>query len=129
MATNHEIIAAHYAASDAGDLAGMLAPLTPTTRWTESEGFVCGGTYIGPDAVREHVFERIAREFDDYVFTLESLLDAGEAQIGVGTYTGIAKATGKPFRARVTHVWHLEDGRVRDFEQFVDSVPVAASMR
>jgi len=128
MPTEHEIIAAHYAASDAGDIDGMLAPLTPTTRWTEAAGFVCGGTYLGPAAVREHVFERIAREFDDYAFRLESLLDAGEAQVGVGTYTGVCRATGKGFRARVTHVWHLADGRVTSFEQFVDSAEVAAAM-
>ncbi|QAY63712.1 nuclear transport factor 2 family protein [Xylanimonas allomyrinae] len=127
MPTHHEIIAAHYAASAVGDLEGMLAPLTESTLWTEAAGLPSAGTYQGPDEVRTHVFEAIAREFDRYAFTLESLLDAGDAQVAVGTYTGTHRKTGKSFTARVAHVWRLEDGKAVTFEQIVDSVPVRDS--
>lgn len=128
MTTNHEIVAAHYAASDAGDLDGMLAPLSESTRWTEAAGFPRAGTYTGPDEVRKNVFEAIGRDFDGFRFTLDELLDAGPVQVGIGAYTGTHRATGKSFTARVAHVWHLMDGEVTTFEQIVDSVPVRTAM-
>lgn len=39
MKSNLQIIAAHYAASARGDLAGMLADLSPQAAWTEMAGF------------------------------------------------------------------------------------------
>jgi ketosteroid isomerase-like protein len=126
--TAYELIRAHYDASARGDLEGMLAPLGPQSTWTEAEGFPCAGTYVGPDAVKENVFVRIGREWDGYGFALEDLIDGGDRVVGTGTYTGIYKATGKPMRARVAHVWTVAGGVVATFEQFVDTVPVARAM-
>lgn len=128
MTTNHDIVAAHYAASEVGDLDGMLAPLSDSTRWTEAAGFPCAGTYTGPDEVRKNVFEAIGRDFEGYRFTLERLLDSGPFQVGIGTYTGVHRVTGRAFTARVAHVWHLADGSVTSFEQIVDSAPVRDAM-
>lgn len=126
--SNLDIIAAHYAASDRGDLAGMLAPLGPGTTWTEAAGFPYAGTYTGPEEVREKVFGAIAKDWDGYTFTLGDLFDAGDAVIGIGTYEGKHRETGRSFTARVAHVWKFADGKVTSFEQIVDSVPVAEAM-
>lgn len=128
MTRAHDIITAHYRASDRGDIAGMLAPLSPATRWTEAAGFPCAGTYIGPDAVRTNVFEVLARDFEGYRFDLEELVDADDVQIGIGTYSGTFRATGRAFTARVAHIWRLRDDTVTEFEQIVDSAQVRAAM-
>jgi ketosteroid isomerase-like protein len=128
-ASNVDVIRAHYAASDRGDLPGMLAPLSAKTTWTEAAGFPYAGTYTGPDEVREHVFEAIGRDWDGYRFTLGDLLDAGDAVIGVGTYTGTHRRTGRSFTARVAHLWRFDGGEVVSFEQIVDSAPVVAALR
>lgn len=127
--TNHEIIAAHYAASDRGDLDAMLAPLAPDCAWTEMAGFPCAGTYVGADAVRENVFFALAKEWDGYTMTLERLHDAGDVIVAVGTYSGTYRATGKRMQARVTHVWRLAGGKVVSFEQFTDTALVRDAMR
>lgn len=124
-----DVIRAHYAASDAGDLAGMLAPLGPKTTWTEAAGFPYAGTYTGPDEVRAHVFEAIGRDWDGYTFTLDDLLDAGDTVVGVGTYTGTHRRTGRSFTARVAHLWRFDGGDLTSFEQIVDSAPVVAAAR
>ncbi|MCX6501494.1 MAG: nuclear transport factor 2 family protein [Microbacterium sp.] len=124
MTTNADIIRAHYAASDAGDLEGMLAPLAPDVQWREADGFPAAGLYIGPEAVKQNVFLRLAGEYDDYRLTVDEVLDAGDAVVGVGTYTGTFTATGKAFRARVAHLWRLQDGVVTHFEQITDTLPV-----
>ncbi|GAA1972548.1 nuclear transport factor 2 family protein [Microbacterium pumilum] len=119
--SNADIIRAHYAASDRGDLAGMLAPLADDVRWTEAEGFPYAGTYIGPHAVAENVFARIQRDFEGFMLTVDELIDGGDAVVGLGTYSGTYRATDRPFSARVAHIWHLADGKVTTFEQVTDT--------
>ncbi|TCO59884.1 nuclear transport factor 2 family protein [Actinocrispum wychmicini] len=126
--SNVDVIAAHYAASDRGDLAGMLAPLGPDTTWTEANGFPYAGTYVGPEAVQENVFAAIGRDWKGYTFTLAELLDAGDTVVGLGTYTGEHRETGRSFTARVAHVWKFSNGSLTSFEQIVDSVPVVEAM-
>ena len=124
MPSNEEIIRAHYAASDRGDLEGMLAPLAPDARWTEMAGFPYAGTYVGPDEVRRGVLERIAADWDGYTAAITELVDGGDTIVGLGTYSGTHKASGRSFEARVAHVWRLRDGRVVAFEQFTDTARV-----
>ncbi|RZU66230.1 hypothetical protein EV379_2582 [Microterricola gilva] len=126
---NADIIRKHYAASDRGDLAGMLAPFHPEVRWTEAAGFPYAGTYIGPDAVAAGVFQRIQQEWDDYTVAIDEVLDAGDAVIGVGTYSGSYKQSGVFFAARVAHIWRLEGGQVVAFEQFTDTELVNRAIR
>lgn len=129
MKTNLQIVADHYAASARQDIAGMMAEVSPDVAWTEMAGFPCAGTWIGPDQVITKVFEVLAREWEDYRFSLEKLIDGGEHIVGVGTYTGTYKKSGKAMQVRVTHVWQLAGGRVVAFEQFTDTLLVAQAMQ
>ncbi|WP_137933322.1 nuclear transport factor 2 family protein [Mesorhizobium comanense] len=127
MNRNYEAIKAHYAGSDAKDLSAMMAPVTDRTAWTEMAGFPYAGTYVGPDAIIEGVFKRIGEEWDGYALKLEKLVDGGTTIVGIGTYSGIYRKTGKAMSARVVHVWEMEDGKALSFEQFTDTRLVAAA--
>ncbi|AKV85001.1 ketosteroid isomerase [Microbacterium sp. CGR1] len=127
--SNADIIAAHYAASDRGDLDGMLAPLAHDVSWTEAAGFPYAGTYIGPDAVAAGVFQRIQDEWDDYTVAIDEVIDGGDVVVGIGTYSGTYRATGRFFAARVARVWRLADHRVVAFEQFTDTELVNRALR
>ncbi len=129
MRTAYQIVKAHYDANARRDIEGMLADIAPDCRWTEMDGFPCAGTYVGPQAVLENVFAALGQQFDGYAFTLERLLDAGDDVVGLGDYTGTHKETGKAFRARVAHVWGVQDGKIRRFEQFTDTLRVVEAMR
>ncbi|MFI6166240.1 nuclear transport factor 2 family protein [Nocardia sp. NPDC051052] len=125
-----EVITAHYAASDRGDLPGMLAPLAADVAWTEMAGFPYAGTYIGPDAVRDNVFARIAAEWDGYTAAVDEIAGSGAGiVIGIGSYSGTFRATGHWMTARFVHVWRLSNGTVVRFEQFTDTAAVQAAMR
>jgi uncharacterized protein len=128
MSKNYEVIKAHYAGSDAKDLEAMMAPVTKHTAWIEMAGFPYAGTYVGRDAIIDGVFKRIGAEWNGYEFRLERLVDGGATIIGVGTYSGVYKKTGKKMSARVVHVWDLEDGKVKRFEQFTDTRLVAEAL-
>lgn len=128
MSANYEVVKAHYAGSDAKDLAAMMAPITERTVWIEMAGFPYAGTYVGKDAIIEGVFKRIGAEWDGYDFRLERLVDGHSSIIGIGTYSGTYRKTGKKMSARVVHVWDLEDGKVKRFEQFTDTKLVAQAL-
>jgi len=129
MGTNYDIVRDHYAASGRQDFAGMFANVSDTVEWTEMAGFPCAGTWIGPQAVIDNVFKVLGSTWDNYRFDLEQLVDAGDVVVGIGTYSGSYRATGKPMQARVAHVWRIASGKVVKFEQFTDTLLVADAMR
>lgn len=119
--SNAEIIRAHYAAGDRGDLDGMLAPFADDVSWTEAAGLPYGGTFVGPGAVAAKVFQPLQEEWDDFTVAIEELVDGGDVVVALGTYSGTYRATGRFFAARVAHVWRLSEGRVIAFEEFADT--------
>nr|WP_299507484.1 nuclear transport factor 2 family protein [uncultured Rhizobium sp.] len=128
MKSTYELVKTHYEANDRRDIAGMIADIADDCRWTEMDGFPCAGTYIGGQAIVDNVFKALGGMFDSYAFELERLLDAGDSAVGIGTYTGTHKGTGKSFTARVVHVWGGSGGKIRTFEQFTDTLRVTESM-
>lgn len=125
--SNVEIVAAHYAASARADLPGMIAAFAPDVRWTEAEGSLYEGTYLGPDAIVSNVFQPIGSDWDRFSVELDRLIDAGDQVVALGHYTGTHRRTGRSFRARMAHVWRLDDARVVAFEQIVDNAPINAA--
>jgi ketosteroid isomerase-like protein len=128
MRSTYELVRDHYAANDRRDMPGMLADIAADCRWTEMDGFPCAGTHVGPEEIVEHVFKPLGEQFDNYTFTLERLLDAGEEAVAIGNYTAVHKQTGKSMNVRVVHVWGAAGGKIRRFEQFTDTLRVAETM-
>ena len=129
MRTPYQIVADHYAASDRHDLAAMFADVANDVQWTEMAGFPCAGTHVGPAQVVEKVFQVLGAEWEGYRFVLERLVDGGDTVVGIGDYHARHRTPGKPMQARVTHVWQVQDGKVRRFEQFTDTLLVARAMQ
>lgn len=127
--THADQIREHYAASERGDVDAMVADFAPDIVWTEAAGFPYAGTYIGRQAVIENVFARINDDWDDWAVAIDEVVDAGDTVIGIGTYSGTHKRTGRFFAARVAHVWRLQDGRAVKFEQFTDTELVNRAIR
>ena len=128
MKSPREIIEAHYAAGDRGDLAGMMADFDPKIVWTEAAGFPVAGTYVGVDAVRDNVFIALAQDWDGWGVTIDELVVEGETVVGLGTYTGTNKTTGKRLSTRMAHIWRVREGRAIAFEQITDTALVIAAM-
>jgi len=113
-----------YAAMGSGDLPAALELIDGEVEWVESEGFVYSGTYHGRDAVVEGVLARIGGEWDGFKAVADYVVGDGERAIGVGTYSGTYKETGKAFSARFAHSITARDGKIVHFEQIVDSAQV-----
>ncbi|WP_242886715.1 nuclear transport factor 2 family protein [Actinomadura litoris] len=129
MSEASDIIKAHYAASDRGDLDGMVEAFADDVEWTEMAGFPYAGTYVGVPAIREGVFGRLGAEWKDFTATAEEIIDGDEGRVvALGHYAGTFAATGKSMRVRFVHVWRVRGGKVVRFEQFTDTLLVRASM-
>ena len=128
MRTPLQIVADHYEASSRRDIDGMMADLAPGAQWTEMAGFPCAGTYVGRDAIVANVFAALGREWSDFGFTLERLIDGGNTIVALGDYAGTNAHTGRSMRARVAHVWQVADDQVQRFEQFCDTLLVNQAM-
>ena len=127
--TNLEIIKSTYEGKTSEENGKNLAKyVAGNISWTEAKGFPYAGTYIGLASVTQNVFSRLGSEWIDYKFTPEDYVASDDKVVAYGTYTGTYKLTGKSFKARVAHVWKLNDGKITNFEQFVDSQPVNNSM-
>lgn len=128
MRTPFQIVADHYEASSRLDIDGMMADLAPDVQWTEMAGFPCAGTYVGRDAIVANVFAVLGRDWKDFGFTLERLIDGGDSVVGIGDYAGTNARTGRAMRVRVAHVWQVQGGKVQRFEQFCDTLLVNQAM-
>ena len=123
--TNLEIVKSTYEGKSSEENGKNLQKfLAPDAVWTEAEGFPLAGTYIGFEAIAQNVFYRLATEWIDYKFTPEDYVADGDKVVAFGTYSGTYKETNKFFKARVAHLWQLENGSITLFEQFVDSKTV-----
>lgn len=112
-----------YDAFGKGDIPGVLSKLAKEIEWREAENFIYAdrNPYIGPHAVLEGVFMRIGSQWNGFAVTPDSILDAGDQVVALGTYSGTYKKTGKAVRAQMVHVWNIVDGKAVKFQQYTDT--------
>ncbi|MDG9669286.1 nuclear transport factor 2 family protein [Hahella sp. CR1] len=128
--TNLDIIKSTYEGANSEENGrNLLKHLATDVRWTEAAGFPYAGTYIGPEAIVESVFKRLAADWDNYQFTVDGYVAQDDKVAAYGNYSGVHKQSGKHFTARVMHLWTLKQGKIVSFEQFVDSLPVVEATR
>jgi len=128
--TNLEIIKSTYEGKTSEENGRNMARYAAEDlTWTEAKGFPYAGTYIGLESITKNVFSRLGSEWIDYKFTPEDYVASDDKVVAYGTYTGTYKITGKAMEARVAHVWKLKDGKIKSFEQFVDSQPVNDALK
>ena len=79
---------------------------------------------MGPDAVFEGVFRRLAEEWIGYRAGVHTYLADGEHVAAFGAYSGTYKATGKAMTASFAHLYEIREGRIVRMTQVVDSAIV-----
>ena len=122
-AENVAIVRALYEAFGKGDIPGVLGKFDQKIEWREAENFIYAdrNPYIGANAILEGVFLRFVSEWPDFKVSPESIIDAGEQVVTLGTYSGTHKKTGKSVRAQMVHVWNMSDGKAVRFQQYTDT--------
>lgn len=124
MMGNVAIMKGAYEAFGRGDIEAVLAAFDPQIEWREAESNpyqLDGSPWTGGAAVTENLFIKLASEWDGFTVSPVAFHDAGDVVVVEARYTGTYKATGKAINAQVCHVWKLRDGKVTNFQQYVDT--------
>jgi uncharacterized protein len=118
---NFKIVQGLYAAYANADLDAFYRDLAPDVFWKESDGFPTPGVFRNKEEIVAGVFEILARDWVNFRYELEHLIDGNEFIVAVGTYRGSHGQTARSFESRASHVWHVKDGKIDRFEQFADT--------
>lgn len=124
---NEQAIRSLYEAFARGDGAAVIGALDPNVHWMEAENIFLAdrNPYIGPQAVAEGVFGRIAQAWTDFTVTPHDFITEGDTVVVLGRYRGKFNATGRLLDAQFVHVWTLRDGKITRFQQYADTAQFA----
>lgn len=125
--TNVEFVQSLYAAFARGDGPAVLSAMDSEIVWNEAENFPYAdrNPYVGPAAVAEGIFFRLATEWDNFQVAPAQFLDAGNTIIVTGRYRATYKASRAPLDAQFAHFWCLRNGKVTSFQQYTDTAQAA----
>jgi hypothetical protein len=120
-----------YAAFGRGDIATVLGAFDPKIEWREAEANPyqpSGKPWIGPDAVLQNLFARLGAEWNAFTVHPRTFHDAGDTVVVEARYSGSFKPTGRALDAQVCHVWKLANGKIKSFQQYVDTAQLQRVM-
>ena len=87
-----------------------------------------GEPFVGPDEVLNKLFARLGVEWDGFTVTPNTHYDADDRVIVEGRYTGTFKETGKEANTQVCHIWGIQDGKIKKFQQYVNTAELQEVM-
>jgi len=115
----------------AGDAAAILAVFADDVefRLTESHPYRgAAGAWRGKDAIAKSFFAVAGPEWDGWKIGVEQTLEAADAVVVEGRYTGLYKPTRRRMDVQVCHVWRFRGDRVASFHQYVDTAALRRVM-
>ncbi len=128
---NAEIIKSAYDAFGRGDIPGVLGTFHPNIQWHEAEGnpyMPSGDPFVGPEEILNKLFARLGEEWDGFSVHPQTYYEAGDTVVVEGRYTGTFKETGKDLNAQVCHIWTVQNGKITNFQQYVNTAEMQEVM-
>jgi ketosteroid isomerase-like protein len=124
------LIRSLYEAFARGDVPAVLGAMDAGIVWNEAENFPLAdrNPYVGPDAVLQGVFMRLATEWDGFRVNLEEVHGAGGVVVATGRYDGAFKKTGTRVHLQFAHLWKVRDGKIVSFQQYTDTLQAARAV-
>ena len=128
--TNREIIMALYEGFGAGDIDAFVALMAADIVWHEAEHnkLADRNPYLGPQAIVEGVFARVAEDFDEFAVEMGHVIEGGDTVAMQGRYRARAKASGSEINPQIVHWWTVRDGKIATFQQHVDTFALAKAL-
>ena len=112
-----------YAALARGDRQFVYELLDPSIEWNAAENFIYAdrNPYIGIEAVRKGIFERLQEEWSQFLAIPQEILGAGDTVIARGRYKGTFKPTGVAIDAQFVNVFQFKDGKLIKVQTYTDT--------
>ena len=120
--TNTEIIQKGYECFGTGDIPGLLALFAEDIEWTvpEIENAAFAGNRTGTDAVARF-FTELTEAEDITRFEPLEFIAEGDKVVVLGESESTVRATGRTYQTDWVHVFHVHDGKVKEFQEFFDN--------
>ncbi len=122
-----ELIAAGYEAYAKKDFQKILELLHPEIEVYQSDELPWGGSYRGLPEFAQ--FMGKLTEYADTVVEVDEIVEAADTVVVIGRSKGKVVATGREFEVRAIHIWHMEDGKARRFEVYLDTPAMLEALR
>lgn len=121
---NHAgIIRSLYDAFSRRDASECLEFFEPGVEWTAAENFLYadGSPYVGVDAIRELIFDRVLGDWDEFSLTATEILGDGDLVIATGRFKGKFKASGTSINAQFVQVFQFRNGKIAKCQMYTDT--------
>lgn len=117
-----------YADFGQGRIPAILERVGPDVEWVNAGPLAVpyARKRRGLDEVSEF-FSTLAATVDVQLFEPKEFFAAGDRVVVLGTWSGRAKATGKPFASDWAMAWTVKGGKVTSFRSYEDTHTVAAA--
>jgi len=123
------VVKAFYDALGRGDVSALVGLFDDDLEWTETESFpYYGGTWTSAQAVVDNLLVPLSRDWDAFSATPHEFLTEGRRVVGLGTYSGVYKRTGKSMSAPFAHLWTVGGTKITRFNMYTDTAKVLAAM-
>jgi ketosteroid isomerase-like protein len=119
-----------YTAFQKGDIPAVLELMAEDIdlRHNQAADLPYSGHYRGRTGAAEF-FNKLGAAVQVSSFTPERYVCQGDEVVALGTWSGTARPTGKPFTARWAMYWVVKDGRAVEYTNYEDSGVTAAAFR
>jgi ketosteroid isomerase-like protein len=108
----------------AGDGAAVLAAFAEDAEFRLAESHPyrgSAGAWRGKQAIAQNFLAVAAPEWDGWSVGIEKTIEADDAVIVEGRYSGSYKPTGRKMDVQLCHVWRFHGDRIASFHQYVDT--------
>ena len=126
-----DIVRKIYRDFAAGDAAAILEVFADDVEFRLAEHHPYRGSkgaWRGKQAIAREFFAVAGPEWDGWTIGIEQTVEAGDAVVVEGRYTGSYKPTGRHMDVQVCHVWRFCGERVASFHQYVDTAALRRVM-
>ncbi|MEH6405661.1 MAG: nuclear transport factor 2 family protein [Leeuwenhoekiella sp.] len=126
-----EIIAKIYSSFTKKNEHEVANALDNDVIWNDGDPIQHSGNdiYKGKNAVMNGVFNRLHREWKNWNITeLKVYAMAGNTVLSTGRYKATCRKNGGIINAQFAHLWTINDGKVTNFKQYIDTKQIADVM-
>ena len=127
---NTEIVQKGYECFGTGDIEGLLSLFSEDITWTvpEIENAPFAGKRTGTSSIAEF-FSQLVEAEDLTRFEPLEFIAEGDKVVVLGESQATVRSTGKTYETDWVHVFHLRDGKVKEFTEFFDNAAAARAFQ
>jgi ketosteroid isomerase-like protein len=122
-----ETVNSVYASFSRGDVDSIVKLVAPKASWRQPKTTPRGGDYSGPEGAR-NFFAKLNAAYETTVFNVKDNFASGDRVVSLGAYEGNSRKTGKHGASDFCFVWRVKDGKITEYEGFLDTASLAGTL-